>query len=79
MYEIERAYLEPFPTVPLRRGKWKSKYPFSQMGVGDSFFVPAVDANSSSVRAAASQYGLRRSVRFRCIAEADGIRVTRVE
>lgn len=70
MYEIKRSYYEPYPTKRPKRGT--PKYPFHDCGIGDSFFVPAKDAATSSVRAAAASYGSRhKKFRFTCEAMED--------
>lgn len=52
-------------------------YPFPDMEIGDSFFVPKDKANS--VRATAVKFGKDNSCRFVTRAVVDGIRVWRAE
>lgn len=49
---------------PARTGKKTSKYPFTEMGVGDSFVVdPAI---AKQARNCAYLYGMRHGMRFCC-------------
>lgn len=44
--------------------KGKAKYPFADMGVNDSFFVPSSDSSPQSVLQSAYQYGVRSGKKF---------------
>lgn len=55
------------------------KYPFNEMGVGDSFFVPTKggEARPAAVRAAAFSYGKYRSIKLATRTVPGGIRIWR--
>lgn len=76
MFEIEKGYTPPPPRT-------RSTYPFAQMEVNDSFFVPSgedgVRNTERRVSASAAQYGRRTSTKFTTRREEDGVRVWRVE
>lgn len=55
----------------------KYKYPFSDMGVGDSFSVPSSDAQK--VRSAAGQHARRKGGTFSIRAMGDHARCWRIE
>lgn len=61
--------------VPIPVGGRKSIYPFGEMEVGDSFFVPSIAAQT--VRSAAHTYGLKHRVKFSSYKEGDGVRIWR--
>ena len=68
----------PIPKNNARYGR--SKYPFGEMEVGDSFFIPLAPTASLKVsvyRAARVNYGVKRSIRI--AAEKSGMRVWRVK
>lgn len=73
MYDIEHGVKVP--------GEGRSKYPWEQMDIGDSFFVPEPDAGA--VRSAASAARKRLSTRYKCSKRVEdgvaGIRVWRIE
>jgi hypothetical protein len=77
MFEIEKGYTPPPPA----RGR--SLYPFSQMEIEDSFFVPCGDDDVRTVErrvsASAAQYGRRTSTKYTTRREDDGVRVWRIE
>lgn len=57
-------------------GRCKTKYPFAQMEVGDSFFYVG---KRMLVAQAACRFGKRNSMRFTTREENDGVRCWRVE
>lgn len=68
MYEIDKGIEIPQP---------RSEYPFGEMEIGDSFLAPK--EKIKGVRAAASEYGKRKSKRFMTRTVEGGVRVWRVE
>jgi hypothetical protein len=76
VFEIEKD----IPVPPARN---KVTYPFADMEVGDSFFVPCdpdgVLKTERRVSAAAAQYRRRMSVKFVTRREETGVRVWRAE
>lgn len=66
------------PLPKISRAGHNSKYPFSIMEVGDSFFVPEKTAKAftSTVAAAGKRLGDRR---FACRTVEGGVRVWRIE
>ena len=76
-FKIEKRI--PIPT-PKKTGY--GSYPFADMKVGDSFFVPSSDTFRETrlrVASAASYYGLRHpGIKFSLRKTDDGIRVWRV-
>lgn len=76
MTEITIEKGKPIPQVSAR------KYPFDQMEVGDSFFVPVtenLDRFRHNLRCAARAFGLRRHQQFTVRTEDGGVRVWRTE
>jgi hypothetical protein len=67
MYVVEQ-------NIPAPSGK--SRYPFDQMGVGDSFLV--TDRPIARVSASAHAYGKVHGQKFSCRSLEGGIRVWRV-
>lgn len=67
-YVIEKNV--PTPKV---FGRGCSKYPFSQMQVGDSFVA------DKKARCAATNFGKRHGLKFSSRAEGDSIRIWRIE
>ena len=68
--------------MPESVGKgWRTKYPFGQMDVGDSFLVKNVDNDTTKVRAAMSYYGTRNDKKFatRTVNEGGDVRVWRTK
>jgi hypothetical protein len=59
----------------------RRKYPFPDLKVGESFFVPSSEARSMiSIRAQASATGVRLGFKFSCRKTADGgLRVWRIK
>lgn len=73
MFEIESG--KPIPPDP------RKKYPFDQMEVGDSFFVPLGDNEQrvkKTVSNCARSFGKRVGQRFSIRSDGDGIRIWRV-
>jgi len=72
MYEIEK-------NVPLQGTKRGAppKYPFGEMEVGDSFFVPG--KTPKSIGASMANWARRYGVRFAARSVDGGVRVWRVE
>lgn len=63
--------------VPLPRSRSALKEAFGRMGVGDSFLVTS-DMNLSSVRAAATRYGIDHGITFTVRKSPKGPRCWRV-
>lgn len=73
MYEIERGVEMPVM-------KTKAKYPFRELAVGDSFFVPDEDiANNKRMHSTAYNYGKRYGMKFVARRVEGGMRVWRQE
>jgi hypothetical protein len=76
MYEIEN-------NIPVPEPRSRSTYPFANMEIEDSFFVPcdldAVRTIERRVSASAAQYGRRHSTKYVTRREDNGVRVWRVE
>jgi hypothetical protein len=70
-FEIEKG-------VPVPSGAVSNRYPFREMEVGDSFFVPSGATQAGNVRAAAAMAGRRHGAKFKVCQKADGVRVWRV-
>lgn len=63
VYAIEKGVSVP-PRMPTKRG---SKYPFKDMDVGDSFFVPNPEGSediANRLRNAAHRFGTRYGYKF---------------
>jgi len=73
-YQIERDRV--IPAMRVHKGR-KEKYPWSELEVGDSFFVERGDPRSMT--STASHAGRRNKKRFIARAEAGGVRVWRYE
>jgi hypothetical protein len=62
---------------------YRGKYPFIEMKVGDSFFVPLISGKEINIRNAASVYGKRLNrvftVRRVNTDKVDGVRVWRIK
>lgn len=71
MFTIEKSIPIPATRKP------NEVYPFQELEVGDSFFVPFTVSNPGSVRACASAYAKRHSVKLVCKKVEDGMRVWR--
>jgi hypothetical protein len=71
VYKIESG-------IPIPKNQSKSKYPFSQMNVGDSIFFSGADSQSSPVKSAKS-YFKRKGQKCLIKREGDGMRVWRTE
>ncbi len=72
MYAIEQGVQMPVT---------RSKFPFGDMAIGDSFFVPDAEhtkRTSSAIRSAASMFQRRVGGRFSCLNVEGGWRVWRV-
>lgn len=69
-YEIEHGVKIP------ERGSGARKYPFPEMGIGDSFRVN--DAVLGKVQAASFQYGKVHGVKFSVRKDGDGYRCWRI-
>ena len=66
----------PIPPLTNRR------YPFGQMEVGDSFWLPIgqnEEQTKNNIRCAASAYGRRKNMRFSVRKSEGGLRVWRVK
>jgi len=63
-------------TVPMPESRPRSRYPFAEMTVGDSFLVTDPGA-AKNVRSAAWMFSKRHSVRFSCRKVEGGWRVWR--
>ena len=62
--------------IPIPRGERATKYPFSDMEVGESVAYPNEDLNGKAYRAAKS-CGDRHNKKFIARREGDGIRIWR--
>jgi len=72
MFKIEKNV--PSPTTD-----GKSKYPFGEMSIGDSFFVSDYDSiTHGRLRSAAQSYGKKNSMKFTVRKVDGGIRVWRI-
>ena len=74
--KIERGVLMP----PAQQGG--TKYPFREMQVGDSLFIPLKDLGDHAARNlahASRAYGKRHDMRFEGRIREDGYRLWRVE
>ncbi len=60
-------------TIPIPTQRRQCKYPFGEMGIGDSFFAE----NKNAVTAAYVWAGRHPDVKFVTRAEADGARIWR--
>lgn len=75
MYKIDTDV--PIPANA--RGR-RSRYPWGEMKVGHSFFVPSSDAKTQSLRnCAQNRSRTHKGERYSVIAEDEGTRVFRVE
>ena len=73
MYEIERGV--EMPVI-----KKTAKYPFKELAVGDSFFVPDADGLSGRrMHSTAYNYGKRYGMKFVARRVEGGMRVWRQE
>lgn len=78
--KIDRAFPDHMPMNVLRsRNPSRTKYPFAELGIGDSFYVFRVDAKPENVRAAASSFARNRHIKLKCETDVEGIRIKRVE
>ena len=67
--------------VPVPGAVVRTKYPFGQMEVGDSFFVPVTGSESAfaaNLRASSSNWGKVNNAKFLVRFEDDGKRILRV-
>lgn len=71
-FEIEKG-------IPVPRNVRKGNYPYSEMEVGDSFFVSNEVASAEAVRNSASLYGRKFGKRFTVSLCSGGVRVWRLE
>lgn len=72
MYEVEQG-------VPLPTDSRAAKYPFGEMAVGDSFFVPDHHSTYTSVAGSAYGYARRHGLKMSVAKEDTGTRVWRTE
>lgn len=70
MFKIEKNV--PMPEYLRMR---RSRYPFNEMEIGDSFFA---GESRGKVASAAHTYGKKHGLRFSMRSEGDGFRVWRV-
>ena len=73
MFKIEHK----IPMPKRRGGSRPAKYPFREMKVGDSFFVP--DVKIYSFASQASLWGKKLGAKFSCLTVEGGVRVWRVK
>lgn len=88
MTDIEIKPASEIPNDRLANGTEKVRYPFGLMNVGEAFKLPAKHHGSqttgpksptSRVAVAASAYGKRRGMKFKCQRQKDGgVRVERI-
>ena len=79
MFKVERIGTPP-PPLTLRE---RRRYPWDDMDVGDSFFVPVRPGETelelqTSMGSNASHTGAKRGTKYRVIQETGGVRVWRV-
>ncbi len=75
-FTIEKGGAIPAPRPP------RAKYPFAQMDVGDSFFVPFTSGTGvewQRARSSANAHGKRYGMKFVTQLEQGGARVFRIE
>lgn len=66
--------------IRIPTGTALDRFPFSEMEIGDSFFVPTAELSENSVRSYVSRYGKDRTdVAFKTATIEGGVRVWRVE
>lgn len=65
--------------IPELCGSGYSKYPFGEMGVGDSVLIKGDALASLRGRSAASYYGSRNNKKFATRQTSDGLRIWRTE
>lgn len=65
--------------VPLPLAREKTKYPFNDLLIGDSFLVAWPFAHPHNVRCAAQYHQRRTGKKFTTKSTDDGVRVWRVE
>jgi hypothetical protein len=75
LYKVESNV--PLPKKAASPGA-PTKYPFADMKVGQSFFVPEKDTSPKNVRASASLAQKRCKARFSVRTMKNGVRVFRV-
>lgn len=75
-FEIDSNVIPP---ASPRRRPTNCRYPFHEMEVGDSFFVPKESQRAKIVRNAADAYAKRHGVGFRVLQVDGGCRCWRVE
>lgn len=71
MFEIEKGV--PAPSAPRN-----AKYPFRNMEIGDSFFVPDDKASEDALRSSASAFGKHNSIKLKVKRVEGGLRVWRI-
>lgn len=78
--QAERTIMFPVEkSVPIPKTRNNSLYPFGQMEVGDSFFIPdAGKSTAASIRACASAFGKKNNRKFSCRQVDGGVRVWRL-
>lgn len=76
MFQIERDV--PLTQAKRAKGGAPSVYPFHQMSVGDSFFVPSAVQRAKIVRNAADWHAKRYGTQFRVLIVEGGSRCWRV-
>ncbi|MFP6901859.1 MAG: hypothetical protein VCA36_13010 [Opitutales bacterium] len=74
--EKEDMYVED--DVPIPANMRATKYPFANMGIGQSVFFPAQSTNGKAYKAAMAMGG-RRGWKFIARRENDGLRIWRKE
>jgi hypothetical protein len=72
MFRIERGV-----PIPARRNPRGSMYPFAEMEIGDSFFVP--DGTTKTISAAAQYFTKNLGRRFTVRTIDSGVRVWRID
>ena len=73
MFQIEKGI-----EIPARTRNTEPKYPFKQMAVGDSFFVPCTEEDSKKVRNSISSSAWSAKVKHVTRIAEGGLRVWRV-
>ena len=75
MYKIEKDIPAPLPNT-----KGVGKYPWREMKIGDSFFIPYADTNYSQVNSAPSYFSRRNpEYKFTVRKVEGGYRIWRIK
>ena len=78
-YKIEKG----LPVIPQKQAGRKGKYPFKELEVGDSFFVPVENKKEDArivmrrINPSALTWGIRNGKTITCRIDGNGVRVWR--